>query len=67
MNEENKQHEITVVNSDGEKLSLNLHWDSDIFEWLRIFKVILKWITFADKTINENIIDEDSEIEENQN
>jgi hypothetical protein len=51
--EETKPHRITVVNSDGEELSLSLHWDSDIGEWMEVFKVILKWLTFHDDTIKE--------------
>jgi hypothetical protein len=59
MEEIRKPHKITVVDSDGQELSLTLHWDADIYEWIEAFKVILKWLTFGDELIKEALSPEE--------
>ena len=61
--EENKPHKITVINSDGNEMSLTLHWDADITEWMDAFRVILKWTTFQEDTIREFLPTEDDLLE----
>ena len=63
MEEFNKPHKITVVDSDGREMSLTLHWDSDIWEWIEAFRVILKWVTFGDELIKEVLPTEDDLLE----
>jgi len=41
------------IDNNGEKLQLELPQDTDINGWVNTFKVILKWLTFADNTIEE--------------
>lgn len=57
---ENK-FEIKITDAEGEGISLNLHRDSDIYDWVRIFKIILKWVTFSENQINE-ILPTDEEL-----
>jgi len=52
---ENKFITITVENSDGTKMSQQLHYDSDIWDWAETFKTIMIWLTFTPKSI-ENIM-----------
>jgi len=48
-----KPVEITVRKSDEERLQLTLHWDSDLFDYIEAFKVILYWLTFTPEAIKE--------------
>ncbi len=52
MNEEN-QIKIIVKRGDNDKLELTTHCDSDLEEWERIIRIILKWITFGEEQVNE--------------
>lgn len=61
MEELYKPHEITVVDSEGNKLTLTICWDADIYEWQDKFKVILKWLTFGDELINDIFCDDECE------
>jgi len=56
-----KNHEIIVTDGEGKKITLELHWDADIYEWQETFKVILKWLTFGDELINDIFCDDDCE------
>jgi len=58
---ENKPHEITVTNGEGEKLTITMHWDSDIWAWAKTFKAILFWLTFSSGLINDIIKDDEEE------
>ncbi len=44
---------IEVTDQKGNKLTLEVSWEENIWEWVRIFKVILKWLDFADETIEK--------------
>ena len=44
---------IEATNSEGEKMKIEVSWEENIWEWVRIFKVILKWLDFADETIEK--------------
>jgi len=55
---EPKRQIVSVSDSKGETLTLTLHWDSNIEEWVHIFETILKWLTFSDGTIKELFPDE---------
>ena len=44
--------EITIKRGE-EKISLAVYEDNSIDDWIDTFKVILKWVTFDDVTINE--------------
>jgi hypothetical protein len=61
MEELYKPHEITVIDSEGDKLTLTICWDADIYEWQDKFKVILKWLTFGDELINDIFCDDECE------
>lgn len=55
---EKDRYHIIIENSDGEKLDLTIHWDAGIEEWLRLFRVILYWISFDGDTIKEYLPDD---------
>jgi hypothetical protein len=61
MEELYKPHEITVIDSEGDKLTLTICWDADIYEWQDKFKVILKWLTFGDELVNDIFCDDECE------
>ena len=62
MDEIYKPHEVTITNSDGDKLSLTIHWDANIYEWQDAFKVILKWLTFHEDQVHDIFCDDDCEL-----
>jgi hypothetical protein len=70
MMNENKQYEVTIKSPENEELHLKLHWDSSINDWVEKFKVILKWVTFHNTTINEHLFTDDDfaekELQENE-
>ena len=56
---EYKNYIITIEDTTTkEKMTVETSLESSITEWIRIFKIILKWITFEDKTIKENFPEE---------
>ena len=57
--EKPKDHKITVIDCDNRRLSLTVSWDANIDGWVEAFKVILKWITFADETIEEAFVSQE--------
>lgn len=44
---------IEVTDQQGNKMKIEISWESDVWEWVRIFKTILKWLDFADETIEK--------------
>ncbi len=44
---------IEVTNQNGVKMKLEISWEDDIWAWVDTFKVILKWLDFADVTIEK--------------
>jgi len=47
---ENKPTKI-IVEYDDKKLELTTHWDSDIDDWVNVFKTIMTWLTFVPESI----------------
>lgn len=44
----NTIHKITVESAyEGQKITIEVPWDSDLEEWYNTFMVILKWLTFS--------------------
>jgi len=58
--EEHNPHKIEITREDGEKINFIIAWDADIAEWQHIFRVILYWLTFQPKTIEDYLPSEDS-------
>lgn len=56
---ENNYHEITIKNAHGGTMTLRLFWDADIHEWIRNFRIVLKWLTFDDKLVEETFPEEE--------
>jgi len=54
---------ITVENTDGDKITLTVFQFSGIFEWSKIFGVILTWVGFGVKTIRDILTREDDDLE----
>ena len=48
---ENKPTKI-IVEYDDHKIELTTHWDSDIDDWLNVFKTIMTWLTFLPEQID---------------
>lgn len=44
---------IEVTNQNGVKMTLEVSWEDDIWAWVDTFKVILKWLGFAEVTIEK--------------
>ena len=44
---------IEVSNQTGEKLKIEVSWEADIWAWSKVFRVILKWLEFADVTVDK--------------
>jgi len=57
--EKPEDHKITVIDCDNRRLSLTVSRDANIDGWVEAFKVILKWITFADETIEEAFVSQE--------
>ena len=69
---ENENNPIKIIVEDnGKKLELETLWDSDIDDWEKVFRVILKWLTFGDSLVNEffgrDDVGEDLPKEDNKN
>ena len=43
---------ITVTDQNGVKMSLEVSWEADIWSWAKVFRVILKWLEFAEVTVD---------------
>ena len=48
-----QNEKIEVTNQNGVKMTLGVSWEDDIWAWIDTFKVILKWLGFADVTIEK--------------
>jgi len=48
-----KPTKITIERSEDDKLELTINWDADLGRWEEVFRVILKWWSFDNKTIDE--------------
>lgn len=57
--EKSEYYSVKVTNTYGEELNLTVHWDSDIYEWARMLKVVLEWLQFHPDNIKEVIHDEE--------
>ena len=53
---------ITITDQTGTKMSIEVSWESDIWAWAKVFRVILKWLEFAEMTVDK-VLPKDSEIE----
>jgi len=56
--------EVTEAHT-GEKLSFSVHWEANINDWVNKLKLILKFITFDDKTIDEYLLTDETIEEKN--
>lgn len=50
---------ITVTDQHGDEARYTLKWDAPIEDIIHIFKVILLWLTFAQKTIDDMFAEEE--------
>ena len=67
---ENKKHIIKVTGEAGNTLELTVNWDANIFDWIRVFKQILYFLTFSEDLVTEHLkdeYDEDTTYEDNYN
>lgn len=46
---------IDVTNGEGNVLSVDVHWTADVWEYVRIFRLILEWLEFSSMTIDKAI------------
>ena len=53
---------ITITSQDGNKMSIEVSWESDVWAWSKVFRVILKWLEFPEMTVDK-ILPKDTEIE----
>lgn len=44
---------LKVINCRGEDMSVSTSWTSDVWEYVRLFRLILKWLDFCDETIDK--------------
>lgn len=59
--EENKIYKIEITSPEKEKLTLEVHYDADVYGWADIFKTIMTWVTFDPRTIKEIIKDDEED------
>ena len=43
---------IEVSSQTGEKMKIEMSWESDVFAWAKVFRVILKWLEFPSITVD---------------
>ncbi len=53
---------ITITDQTGTKMSIEVLWESDIWAWAKVFRVILKWLEFPEMTV-DRILPKDIEKE----
>jgi len=44
---------IEVTDQQGDKLKIEISWESDVWKWVRIFKAILRWLEFPESTVEK--------------
>lgn len=44
---------IEITNQMGDKMSLEVSWESDIWEWARMLRIILTYLDFPEVTIDK--------------
>ena len=44
---------IEVTDQNGVKMRLEVSWESDVWEWVRIFKTILRWLDFPAEVVEK--------------
>lgn len=53
---------ITITDQSGTKMSIEVSWEDNIWAWAKVFRVILKWLEFPERSVDK-ILPKDSEIE----
>ena len=43
---------ITVTDQEGTKISIEVSWETDVWGWAKVFRVILKWLEFPEMTVD---------------
>jgi len=56
---ENKPTKI-IVEYDDKKIELTTYWDSDIDDWVNVFKTIMFWLSFTPESIKVMFGEEDN-------
>lgn len=56
---------IEVTNQMGVKMRLDVSWEDDIWSWARTFRMILKWLDFADESVDK-ILPKDVDLSETE-
>lgn len=53
---------IEVTNQKGVKMRLDVSWEDDVWAWAKVFRVILKWLEFAEMTVDK-VLPKDTDME----
>lgn len=67
MDSENQYYTVSIKSPEGEELTLKIHCDADINDWTEKLKVVLKWVTFQEGTINEHLFTNDDFVDHGYN
>ena len=51
---------ITITDQGGTKMSIEVSWETDVWGWAKVFRVILKWLEFPEVTVDRILPKEDS-------
>ena len=48
-----KPYTITVTNTDGDPMSIEMYWDANFGDWMHTFRTIMYWLVYPEKLIKE--------------
>ena len=54
-----KNESIEVTDQQGNKMKIEISWESDVWEWVRIFKTILRWLDFPAEVVEKALADKE--------
>lgn len=44
---------IEVTDQQGNKMKIEISWESDVWKWVMVFKTILRWLEFPEQVIEK--------------
>ncbi len=44
---------IEVTDQQGNKMKIEISWESDVWKWVDTFKVILRWLEFPEEVVEK--------------
>ena len=44
---------IEVTDQQGNKMKIEISWESDAWKWVTVFKTILRWLEFPEEVVEK--------------